>query len=147
MERAAGHKDDGIKAVYACDDNYAMLAGVSIASLLGRCRTDEEAEAFRRDDGVYTKEEIEAAKTHPVVVHFTSSFLSRRPWFEGSEHPYTKEWERVQAQTPWADMPKLPYRPDMERRLLNMFYRHVPRKLGLFAAALVNSYIRPLMKR
>lgn len=109
--------------------------------------TYEEASAYRRESGVYDKEEIEAAKKHPVVVHFTSSFLSRRPWIEGSEHPYTKEWERIQAGTPWADMSKRPYHPDIARRLLNVFYRHTPRKLGLFAAALVNSYIRPLMKR
>ncbi len=109
--------------------------------------TDEETAVYRRDAGVYAKEEIETAKKHPVVVHFTSSFLSRRPWIEGSGHPYTKEWECVQAKTPWADTPKRPYHPDMARRSLNMFYRHAPRKLGLFAAMLVNSYIRPLMKR
>lgn len=109
--------------------------------------TYEEASAYRREPGVYAREEIEAAKKYPVVVHFTSSFLSRRPWIEGSEHPYTKEWERVQANTPWAGMPKRAYRPDIARRFLDVFYRHTPRKLGLFTAALVNSYIRPLMKR
>ena len=109
--------------------------------------TYEEAWAYRREPGVYAKEEIETAKKHPVVVHFTNSFLSRRPWVERSEHPYTKEWERIQAKTPWVDTPKRPYHPDMARRSLNVFYRHAPRKLGLFAAMLVNSYMRPLMKR
>ena len=109
--------------------------------------TYEEAAVYRRESGPYSKEEVRQAKEPPVVVHFTRSFLSRRPGIEGSEHPYTKEWERVQAKTPWAGMPKRAYHPDMARRLLNTFYRHTPRKLGLFAAALVNSYIRPLMKR
>lgn len=109
--------------------------------------TYEEAAAYRRENGPYSREEVRQAKEHPVVVHFTSSFLSRRPWIEGSEHPYTKEWERVWERTPWAGIPKRAYHPDMARRLLNTFYRHTPRKLGLFAAALVNSYIRPMMKR
>lgn len=109
--------------------------------------TYKEAEAYRRESSVYTKEETEDAKRNPVVVHFTSSFLSRRPWVEDSQHPYAKEWERVQAKTPWAGIPKILYHPDTARWLLNAFYQHVPRRMGLFAAALINSYIRPLIKR
>ena len=109
--------------------------------------TYEEAVAYRREPELYSKEEIQRAKEHPAVVHFTSSFLSRRPWIEGSMHPFTKEWERIQSTTLWADIPKSAYHPDMVRRVLNVFYQYAPRKLGLFAATLVNSYMRPLMKR
>lgn len=109
--------------------------------------TYEEAAAYRRERGVYTKEEVEQARKNPVVVHFTSSFLSTRPWFEGSLHPYAKEWERVLSETPWAGAEKWPYHPDAARRMLCSFYRHSPRGVGLLAAALVNSYIRPMLQR
>lgn len=130
-----------------CQGNIATLPARYDVYTLWYGFTYEEAAVFRQGHVSYTKEEIQQAKEQPAIVHFTNFFLSRRPWIEGSEHPYTKEWERIQAGTPWADMPKRPYHPDIARRLLNVFYRHTPRKLGLFAAALVNSYIRPLMKR
>lgn len=46
--------------------------------------TYEEAEAFQREPCTYTRKESEDAKRHPTVVHFTSSFHSRRPWIEES---------------------------------------------------------------
>lgn len=107
----------------------------------------EDAAIYRGDAGAYSKEEIEEAKKNPSIIHFTSSFLSRRPWVEGGEHPYAGEWERVRAGTPWADAPKRPFHSDVARRLLGTFYRHTPRKVGVRVAALINSYIRPLMNR
>lgn len=40
---------------------------------------------------------------HPVIVHFLGE---ERPWRAGNRHPYTPEYDRYLAMTPWKDTPK-----------------------------------------
>lgn len=56
---------------------------------------------YRKPNFFYTKEEIQTAKEHAAVVHFTSSFLSLRPWVAGSRHPYAEQWLQIKKQSPW----------------------------------------------
>lgn len=40
----------------------------------------------------YSKEEIEKALEHPVMIHFTGSRYTRRPWQQPCMHKYNDEW-------------------------------------------------------
>ena len=54
----------------------------------------------------YTREEAEAARKDPVVVHFTHNFyLQARPWIENSDHPFKQKYLGYKAMTPWKDAP------------------------------------------
>lgn len=43
---------------------------------------------YRKPPNFYSKEEIKKAIEDPVIIHYTTSFISRRPWVEGCNHKY-----------------------------------------------------------
>lgn len=52
----------------------------------------------------YSREEISRAVDEPSIVHFTTSFLSKRPWVVGCRHRYVDVWLKYKAMSPWADV-------------------------------------------
>lgn len=107
----------------------------------------EGAERYRAGKNEYSKAEVEAAKKSPAIVHFNSSFLTPRPWVENSTHPYAAQWESCCTRTPWRNAKKWPDRPGTSKLALHWIFRHTPRPVGVWIARLVNSIIRPLLKR
>lgn len=53
--------------------------------------------------GFYTETQVKEAIEHPVIIHFTTSFLSRRPWIEGCNHRYLDQWKKYKALSPWKN--------------------------------------------
>lgn len=49
------------------------------------------------------KEEYEAARRHPVVIHYAGD---ERPWIAGNHNHYRKYYEIYLSRTPWKDTPK-----------------------------------------
>lgn len=104
----------------------------------------EELNRYRMDQNKYSNEEILNAIKDPYILHFTSSFLTPRPWIEGSNHPWADEWEKVCKETPWHSASKWPDSPGKTKLILRWIFRHTPRAFGITIAMLINSYIRPL---
>lgn len=50
-----------------------------------------------------TEECYNAAKQKPAIIHFLGE---ERPWREGTTHPFTHEYDKYLAMTPWKGMPK-----------------------------------------
>lgn len=50
----------------------------------------------------YSQQEIENAKKHPVVIHFTGE-LYNRPWFANCDHPLKNVYLDYLAKSPWKD--------------------------------------------
>lgn len=50
-----------------------------------------------------TEECYNAAKQKPAIIHFLGE---ERPWRAGSTHPFTPEYDKYLALTPWKGMPK-----------------------------------------
>ena len=50
--------------------------------------TYENMLIYRKPPNFYPKEEIKKAIEDPVIIHYTTSFISRRPWVEGCNHKY-----------------------------------------------------------
>lgn len=44
-----------------------------------------------------------AAKSRPAIIHYLGE---ERPWREGTTHPFTEEYEKYLAMTPWRGTPK-----------------------------------------
>ena len=50
-----------------------------------------------------TEECYNAAKQKPAIIHFLGE---ERPWREGTTHPFTHEYDKYLALTPWKGIPK-----------------------------------------
>lgn len=63
-------------------------------------------QACRKPVWAYTKREFEAGIADPIVVHFTTCFMSgTRPWFKEDSHPYREEFLKYRSLTAWKDEP------------------------------------------
>ena len=107
--------------------------------------TYEEMQIYRKPSFGYSKEEWTAAVEHPVVVHFTTSFLSIRPWFDGSRHPYAKQWKEIHDLTPWKDEPFRELENRAERDKKEAMYRKMPRALAVRLAGFLHAYVKPVV--
>ncbi|WP_051544947.1 glycosyltransferase family 8 protein [Butyrivibrio sp. MC2021] len=57
--------------------------------------TYEEMMFYRKPDSYFCKNVVEDATSDPVIVHFSTSFKSDRPWNGGAlNHPFYDEWLR-----------------------------------------------------
>lgn len=103
----------------------------------------KEMLAYRRPPAYYQETEVKRAVEDPVIVHYTLSFLSRRPWMEGCTHPWAEEWLRYKSRSPWRDMPL-----ETEHRSWRVTaIRRLPRPLMLWLAGLLQVYGRPWLYR
>ena len=57
--------------------------------------------------GFHTKQEIEEAIRHPVIIHYLGGSMSR-PWYEKSVSRRKNEYYRYKALSPWKDTPLMP---------------------------------------
>ena len=80
---------------------------------------------FHEESRFYTEEEIERAKAHPTVLHYTPSFTSR-PWVRTCRHPLKKLYWAAVEKTPWAGARPEPDRRKWYVRLLEWRYRNLP---------------------
>lgn len=55
----------------------------------------------------YTPEEVEVAKKHPKIIHYTNNFyMISRPWVENSEHPMAGEFRKYMKMIGWTELDK-----------------------------------------
>jgi lipopolysaccharide biosynthesis glycosyltransferase len=107
--------------------------------------TYEEMQIYRKPQFGYSKEVWENAVKNPAVVHFTASFLSIRPWFEGSKHPYAAKWKETHDRTPWANNSYRVLKNRDKRDRKEQLYRKLPRGLAVRGAGFLHAYIKPII--
>ena len=103
----------------------------------------EEMQVYRKPDHGYSKEVWEEAKKHPAVIHFTTSFLSIRPWLEGSSTPWTIKWREYKAQSEWKDEPLRTTKKSSSRKI--KAFNMLPRKAGIAVAGALHAYAKPVV--
>lgn len=110
--------------------------------------TYEDMLIYRKPPMFYSKEEIQEAITNPVIIHFTTSFLSKRAWLQGSEHPYTKRWLEYKSISPWKDEPLREY--TNSKKLKDIYvkiYKMLPLSLSVRISGLLQAYGRPVIEK
>ena len=107
--------------------------------------TYHELYVYRKPAGkYYTEAEIKEATEHPVIIHFTTSFLSRRPWVKDCHHRYCELWRSYKAESPWRDEPlREDTRPAWKLRGIRIF-KKLPRGLAMHIAGFLQAYGRPI---
>lgn len=107
--------------------------------------TYSEMMAYRKPaNGYYKQEDIKNAIEDPNIIHFTTSFISKRPWMEGCKHKYVSEWKKYKQLSPWKDEP---YRIDTRNPWKVHIYKKLPRAVAITVASWFQAYIRPITYR
>lgn len=108
----------------------------------------QEMLVYRKPPEFYSKEEIEIAVKDPVIIHFTTSFLSRRPWVEGCGHKYVDEWMKYKSISPWKDSPLWAYKKATGLKGLYIAAAvKMPRSIMVFLSGIMQAYGRPIGQR
>lgn len=110
--------------------------------------TYHELYVYRKPAGkYYTEAEIKEATEHPVIIHFTTSFLSRRPWVKDCHHRYCELWRSYKAESPWKEEPlREDTRPAWKLRGIRIF-KKLPRGLAMHIAGFLQAYGRPIKNK
>ena len=108
----------------------------------------EEMMVYRKPVDFYPREEIELAVREPSIIHYTTSFLSKRPWYEGCEHRYVAEWFKYKDMSPWSDKPLwTEKKKNGIKGLYVSLCNKMPRKLMIGFSGILQAYGRPLVYR
>lgn len=104
-------------------------------------------QACRKPVWAYTKEEFNKGVADPIIVHFTTCFLSgTRPWIENDNHPYKKEFFKYRELTSWKNEPLWKDHTPFKKKLMTKVCRILPRKLTFFFISIVHVYLYPLTR-
>lgn len=105
--------------------------------------TYEEMQVYRKPDHGYSKQVWEEAKMKPAIIHFTTSFLSIRPWFEGSKTPWTKKWREYHNASTWNDKPlRVMENSESHEKKIRVF-NMLPRRIAIGVAGVLHAYAKP----
>lgn len=105
-----------------------------------------EIKLYRSPVNFYSERIIAKAKENPVILHFTSSFYSIRPWFKNSNHQCKKIWLKFYQETPWKNQP-LQIEMSKKKKLINILFEYGLKDTILLGAGVFQKYVRPLKNR
>ncbi len=108
--------------------------------------TYKEMMIYRDPPEFYSEAEIKNAVENPVIIHFTTSFLSERPWIKGCDHVYTDRWLYFKSLSPWAESPLWePKKPGRLKKLYLGFIKVMPRGFSVWFSGMLHRYGRPIL--
>ena len=109
--------------------------------------TYSEMMTYRQPPKFYSPNEIKDAILNPVIVHFTTSIFSKRPWIMGCKHRYVNDWLECKMKSPWKDTPLWKdNRSILKRGIMNILGK-LPRNVTILIASIMQVYGRPLINR
>ena len=92
----------------------------------------------------YEKEEVNAAKKNPAILHATTCFyVKKRMWVENSDHPYAKLYLDLRNRTPWRDEPQIKDNRKKSKKFFATIWHCIPKKCAILFAAVLINFIRP----
>lgn len=108
--------------------------------------TYPEMMVYRKPVDFYSEKDVRQAVEHPVIIHYTTSFTSVRPWIEGSQHPYRDKWLLYKSKSPWADQPLWkPAKAGGVKGLYITVSSKMPRSVMIRFSGLLQAYGRPFI--
>lgn len=109
--------------------------------------TYKEMLIYRKPPVFYDESEIHTAVESPSIVHFTTSFLSKRAWMKSCNHRYVNEWMKYKEMSPWKESPLWDdNRPKWKQKGLAL-YKRLPKGLAIRIASVMQVYGRPLLNK
>lgn len=108
--------------------------------------TYQDMMIYRKPPKFYSEIEIKEAVDNPVIIHFTTSFLSRRPWIVGCEHKYLGTWLHYKKLSPWREFSLRKYKVTKLKKYFLKIYKILPHCLSIRIAEFFQVYGRPLTR-
>lgn len=109
--------------------------------------TYKEMMTYRRPPRFYTEDEVREAVENPVIIHFTTSFKSIRPWVKECRHRYVDEWIKYKEMSPWKKCELWSDNRPKWKLICLKIYNSMPNWAALRIAGLMQIYGRPLRNR
>lgn len=95
----------------------------------------------------YTEAQVREAVENPAIIHFTTSFKSKRAWMKGCKHRYVSEWLKYKEMSPWKETELWEdNRPQWKQKVLKI-YMSLPSWLSVRIAGVMQVYGRPVTNR
>lgn len=107
----------------------------------------KEMMIYRRPSGFYSEEEVRVAVENPMLIHFTTSFKSIRPWVKGCGHRYVDEWMKYKRVSPWRDVELWGDNRPQWKKIGLRIYNGMPKCMAVRMASVMQVYGRPLRNR
>lgn len=108
----------------------------------------KELQRYRKTIYSYSESSYERAKKYPVVVHFTTSFLSRRPWINAKQtHPFSKKWREYKAMSPWADVNLWKDNRSLMKKTYERIFHILPRTVAVDLSGFLHSTVKAIKDR
>lgn len=102
---------------------------------------------YRKPPSYYSEADVQEAIHKPTIVHFTTSFLSLRPWIKGCKHPFASEWLRYKGMTPWSDMPLRVDNRSIKKKAAVFIYNVLPKALAVRIVGWIHAIAVPKTRR
>ncbi len=134
--------DQGALNAVLSNDTYCFEPCFNSVSIYFDFSYDELL-VYRKPPAFYKRSQIKNAVTEPYIVHFTTSFLSKRPWTYGCQHPYTGEWIKYKNISPWKNSPLWKDKRSNVYKPAYFIARHMPRKPMCCLFGILQAYVRP----
>lgn len=109
--------------------------------------TYKEMLIYRRPPKFYTEVEVREAVENPSIIHFTTSFLSKRAWMKGCKHYYVDEWLKYKKISPWSDEQLWDDNRPWCKRIGANIITKIPRGMAVGIAGFMQVYVRPFINR
>lgn len=104
----------------------------------------KELLSYRKPAGnYYTEEDLCNAVNDAVIIHYTTSMFSLRPWFAGCKHQYAYKWDEYKSISPYNDNEPWELSESTFISICKKIYYLLPRKISISIAGLFQAYFRP----
>ena len=101
----------------------------------------------RKPVWAYTQEEFNNGISDPVIVHFTTCFMSgTRPWFKRDNHAYRQEFLKYRSMTSWKDEPLWDDNTPKGKVLMTKICNLLPRPITFFLIRIVHVWLYPIFR-
>ena len=119
------HHDQGVLNGVLCNEKCILTMKYNTITIHYFFNLRQIRKYYNETAEFYSLEEIENAKSEPVIIHFTPSFTSR-PWTKGCRHPLKQRYWDAVDYTPWRGMKPLKNKEKWYIRLIDWRYRVLP---------------------
>lgn len=104
-------------------------------------------EACRAPVWPYTREEFEQGLRDPVVVHFTTCFMTEtRPWYKKDDHPFRDDFLKYRSLTAWRDEPLWDDPTKTGKRMMRTVCRILPRPVTFACIRVAHVWLYPMVR-
>lgn len=107
----------------------------------------EDMLIYRKPPKFYSKEQVRDAVENPVIIHFTTSFLSKRPWIKGCKHKYVSIWLWFKENSPWKEKDLWEDIRPLWKKIMVAIYKRLPIRIANRLAGCVQVYVRPFIAK